>query len=367
MMTEMQTISSQDLIERLQNPSDSAMVLLDVRSESEFAEGRLPFSFNIPILTNEHRRLVGICYKEKGNAEAVKLGYELVSPHKEQIVTRWKQILETTHPENRFVTCWRGGQRSEIAAQWIRESGVSVRKVVGGYKGIRNRLIAGFMDEAVAQRRYQLILLGGMTGAGKTDVLRQLPAQSIIDLEGYAHHRGSAFGGYVNEAQHSQQTFENALGLKLFDAKTTFLVEAESRNIGRCVIPNGFHRVMQTSPMIFLETPRQERAARIVSEYVGEALTQGVAYADIQMAMETSLARAKQKLGGVSYSKTLTLLKMAFAEGYQQENHLPWVSTLLEEYYDKLYLHSLTRSNHVILFRGNQEEVLAWWRSNHPA
>ncbi len=40
---------------------------LDVRSEGEFAKGSLPNSFNLPILSNHERHLVGICYKQKGN------------------------------------------------------------------------------------------------------------------------------------------------------------------------------------------------------------------------------------------------------------------------------------------------------------
>ena len=364
----MQTISSQDFIEILQNPSADSTdlpVLIDVRSEGEFEEGSLPFSVNIPILNNHHRHLVGLCYKQEGNAEAVKLGYELVNPIKDKLIAQWKDALEA-HKSNSFgpfVYCWRGGQRSEIAAQWMQQSGLSVCKIVGGYKSIRNRLISTFAERAVAEtgaKSYNLILLSGMTGAGKTEVLRLLPRESVIDLEGFAHHRGSSFGGYINERQHSQQDFENLLGLKLYQAKNTFLVEAESRNIGRCVLPDTFHKRMKESPMVFLETSLEERAGRIAKEYVGSALSKGVSYLEIQSAMEESLLRVKQKLGGVCYSKTLELLRMAFSAEYQLGNHIPWVQTMLEEYYDKLYLHSTSRDNHKILFQGNREEILDW-------
>jgi tRNA 2-selenouridine synthase len=355
--------SSADLIRALQTPSMPPPVLIDVRSEGEYAEGSLPFSINIPILNNQHRHLVGRCYKEKGNVEAMKLGYELVSPLKNALLTQWKQALESQNNDTAFVYCWRGGQRSEIAAQWMRESGISVRKVTGGYKNVRNRLMGAFSEEATAQRPYNLVLLGGMTGAGKTEVLHQLPESSVIDLEGFAHHRGSAFGRHVNETQHSQQTFENLLGLKLHDAKNTFLVEAESRNIGRCVIPTAFNTLMRDSPMIFLEAPLEERAKRIVSEYIGSALEKGIPYLDIQSAMEDSLLRVKQKLGGACYGKTLDLLQTAFSQDYTLENHHPWVSVLLEEYYDKLYLHSIGKSNHNILFKGDRKEISEWWNA----
>jgi tRNA 2-selenouridine synthase len=358
----MHAISSEDFIWILQQ--QPAPLLIDVRSEGEFEEGHLPFSVNIPILNNAHRHLVGLCYKQQGNAEAVKLGYALVNPLKDALIEQWRQTLEATDSNNAFVYCWRGGQRSEIALQWMQEAGISVRKVTGGYKNIRNRLIAEFSEEAIVQRQYSLVLLGGMTGAGKTDVLKLLPEASVIDLEGFAHHRGSAFGGHVMEAQHSQQTFENALGIKLYEAQKVFLVEAESRNIGRCVIPPYFHCLMKDAPMVFLETSLTERAERIAREYVGNALCGGVAHGDIQDAMETSLLRVKQKLGGVYYNKILMLLKTAFSEEYKLENHIMWVYILLEEYYDKLYTHSIGKNNHRIVFKGNHEEVLAWWKAS---
>jgi tRNA 2-selenouridine synthase len=229
---------------------------------------------------------------------------------------------------------------------------------------VRNRLITSFSEETIAKRDYAIVLLGGMTGAGKTEVLKLLPKASVIDLEGLAHHRGSAFGGHIAEAQQSQQTFENALGLKLYQANQTFLVEAESRNIGRCVIPPYFHCLMKDAPMVFLEASLPERAERIAREYVGEALGKGVDYAQIQAAMEASLLRVKQKLGGVCYSQILTLLEIAFSKTYQLESHRLWVSALLEEYYDKLYAHSIGKNNHSIVFRGSREEVLAWWKTS---
>jgi tRNA 2-selenouridine synthase len=357
----MQTIASEEFICVLQQQQS---VIIDVRSEGEFEEGHLPGAINIPILNNAHRHLVGLCYKEKGNTEAVKLGYELVSPLKSELIMRWRQALELVDADNRFVHCWRGGQRSEIAAQWMCEGGIAVRKVTGGYKSVRNRLITSFSEETIAKRDYAIVLLGGMTGAGKTEVLKLLPKASVIDLEGLAHHRGSAFGGHIAEAQQSQQTFENALGLKLYQANQTFLVEAESRNIGRCVIPPYFHCLMKDAPMVFLEASLPERAERIAREYVGEALGKGVDYAQIQAAMEASLLRVKQKLGGVCYSQILTLLEIAFSKTYQLESHRLWVSALLEEYYDKLYTHSIGKNNHSIVFRGSREEVLAWWKTS---
>ena len=45
--------------------------VIDVRSEGEFEQGRIPLATNVPLLNNEERKKVGICYKENGNEAAV--------------------------------------------------------------------------------------------------------------------------------------------------------------------------------------------------------------------------------------------------------------------------------------------------------
>ena len=63
---------------------------IDVRSEGEFDAGHIPGAFNIPILNNEHRVLVGTSYKQEGKDSAVELGYKLVSPLFDQLVAHAK-------------------------------------------------------------------------------------------------------------------------------------------------------------------------------------------------------------------------------------------------------------------------------------
>ena len=64
------------------------------------------------------------------------------------------------------------------------------------------------IDHAVAQ--CDLIVIGGMTGTGKTDVIVQL--DNGLDLERHANHRGSSFGKRVT-AQPSGIDFENRLAI----------------------------------------------------------------------------------------------------------------------------------------------------------
>ena len=69
-------------------------VIIDVRSEKEFAKGHFPSAVNIPLLNNEHRHLVGICFKKQGQVEAVKLGHQLVDPIKNQLQHQWSEVAK---------------------------------------------------------------------------------------------------------------------------------------------------------------------------------------------------------------------------------------------------------------------------------
>ena len=87
--------------------------LIDVRSEGEFNAGRMPLATNIPILTNDERKIVGTIYKHNGSQTAVLKGLELTGPH---LSERLKIALKIVAGRNIVVHCWRGGMRSEFFA-----------------------------------------------------------------------------------------------------------------------------------------------------------------------------------------------------------------------------------------------------------
>jgi tRNA 2-selenouridine synthase len=53
--------------------------LIDVRAPIEFEKGAFMNAVNLPIMDDNDRHVVGIKYKEEGNAAATELGYDLVS------------------------------------------------------------------------------------------------------------------------------------------------------------------------------------------------------------------------------------------------------------------------------------------------
>src|SRR5262245_54435681 len=84
----------------------SGQVLIDARSEGEFARGYIPGAVNIPLLNDEQRAIVGITYKNKGRSEAVLKGFELAGPLFHQMILKTRSLS----PSNEvMVYCWRGG------------------------------------------------------------------------------------------------------------------------------------------------------------------------------------------------------------------------------------------------------------------
>ena len=214
--------------------------LIDTRAPIEFARGSLPTAVNLPLMTDSEREQVGTCYKQHGQKAAIDLGHQLVQGDvKAERIAAWADFAKT-HPTGALY-CFRGGLRSSIAQQWLHESGIEYPRVKGGYKSLRRWLIE-YTDQTFASAT--LLFVGGRTGAAKTRVLNEgnagQPIPGSVDLEGLAHHRGSAFGRRTTE-QPTQISFEMGLGVALLKHKQRphpcLILEDEGRLIGRCALP----------------------------------------------------------------------------------------------------------------------------------
>ncbi|HCX65185.1 MAG TPA: tRNA 2-selenouridine(34) synthase MnmH, partial [Eubacteriaceae bacterium] len=205
--------------------------LIDLRAPVEYQKGSFPNSINLPLMTDEEREQVGICYKEKGHDAALTLGHELVQGEKkEERLQNWTTFIDA-HPDT-LLFCFRGGNRSEIVQQWIFEkTQKKVPRLTGGYKKFRHYLMDSLNPQNISTKP---LILTGFTGSGKTEILKQF--EHAIDLEGLANHRGSSFGGKIS-SQPTQVNFENKLAYQIIQHQhkqfAVLLLEDESRNIGR--------------------------------------------------------------------------------------------------------------------------------------
>ena len=236
--------------------------IVDVRSPGEFSRAHLLGAYSLPLFSDEERAAVGTLYAQEGRDAAVELGLEYVGGKMRSLVQEAKKLAGEGGRIG--VYCARGGMRSEAVAWLLSIAGLSVYRLEGGYRAYHQEM----MQEPL---QYALIVLGGATGCGKTEVLSELAGlgQQVVDLEGLARHRGSVFGGHPDRPQPSGEEFLNLLGEAFLplDPKRPVWVEGESEMIGHCALTPGFWQRMQSAPFVEYATPREARVKRIVAEY----------------------------------------------------------------------------------------------------
>lgn len=340
--------------------------LIDVRAPVEFEQGAFPNAVNLPILDNEQRHEVGICYKEKGREEAVELGHRLVSGgDKKAKLERWLKEIEKR--PNALIYCFRGGLRSQIAQSWLSEEGIDIPIIEGGYKRLRNYLLSN-LEEGVDGNPF--LVISGNTGSGKTEILNRLSAAGCkaIDLEGLANHRGSAFGQY-STPQPSQTDFENALSIQFIKEEgkgsSYMLIEDESPTIGRITVPRVIYEKKKQSDIFVLRVPREDRANLILKDYV-EAMWP--AFKDLEEPYgpffdfyKLPFDRIKKRLGESIYQECLADLKEAVDQLQEKgsfSRHKVWINKLLVHYYDPLYEKGLAKKKEFVVGEGGEAELM---------
>lgn len=247
-------------------------VVLDVRSPGEYSHAHIPNAISFPLFSDEERKLVGTAYKQQSREEAIKIGLDFFGAKMRKMVEEAQEIVgkflvtdDSKSTNTILVHCWRGGMRSAGVAWLLDLYGFKVYTLIGGYKTFRTWVLEQF------ETTYTLKIVGGYTGSGKTYVLQDLKkTDTVIDLEGLANHKGSAFGNIGMPKQPSQEQFENKLAIELklaHQLQKPIWLEDESQRIGEVNIPISFWKQMRQSNLFFLEIPFEERLKHIVHEY----------------------------------------------------------------------------------------------------
>lgn len=335
---------------------------IDVRAPIEFAQGHVPGALNRPLMTDEERHKVGLCYKQQGQKAAVALGHKLVSGEvKAQRVRAWLEAAP--QPDKTVLYCARGGMRSSISQGWMSAAGLELPLVQGGYKTLRHALMEQnqrFSDSA------ELIVVAGRTGSGKTKVIEAV--SNAIDLEALANHRGSAFGRHTS-AQPSQANFENAVAMASLhiDTNKPVVIEDESRNIGSVHLNQRLAERIKSAAVVMLEVSLEERVEVILEDYViglqAEYQQQygGEGFARYRDYMASALQRVSRRLGGLLFQQVQR--ELASALQHQSvtgslEGHRAWIESLLHHYYDRMYDYQLHKAPRDILFSGGRHELI---------
>ncbi|NMG75127.1 tRNA 2-selenouridine(34) synthase MnmH [Aromatoleum diolicum] len=240
--------------------------IIDARSPAEFAEDRIPGAISCPVLDNEQRAIVGTIYKQQSAFEARRIGAAMVAENiAHHLKTRFQDKPKSWRP---LVYCWRGGQRSGSFVTWLRLIGWDACQLEGGYKNWRRMVVT---ELETLPKRFDLRVICGATGSGKTRILEALNAlgAQVLDLEDLAAHKGSVLGALPDRPQPTQKSFETELFRTLhgFDPARPVYVEAESRKIGRIQLPDAMVEHMRASPCVAIDATRGARLEFLVRDY----------------------------------------------------------------------------------------------------
>jgi tRNA 2-selenouridine synthase len=296
--------------------------VLDVRTPAEFAQGHIPGAMNVPLFTNEERAEVGTLYKQVSKEKAFLRGLELAGV---KMASYDSQAIWAAPGKQAIVHCWRGGMRSKSIATLLKFCGFDIHILEGGYKAYRNYLLEQFSDW-----KCRFVVLGGYTGTGKTEILRNLASfgEQVIDLEAIARHKGSAFGALGEMPQPTVEQFENDLFscfCKIDPQKRTW-VENESRSIGRVFVPQGFWEQIKSSPLLHVEMPFHLRVGRLIVEYATYPKEE----------LEESLLKIERRMGGQHVKAALEAFRLG---------DLKKATSITLNYYDKTYEHATSKGN----------------------
>lgn len=299
-------------------------LILDVRTTGEYEAGHIPGAINFPLFTNEERAVVGTLYVRQGKDAAVERGLEFVGPKMAGFV---REARELAAGRTLYIHCWRGGMRSGSVAWLLQTAGLKVRLLKGGYKAYRRSFL-----QMLERHSWRLVVLGGSTGCGKTRILESLKSrgEQVLDLEGLAHHKGSAFGALGEEPQPTTEQFINDLHtvFRDFDPQRVVWCEGESESIGKVFVPKELFVKMLAAPLILIEMSTELRTNHILREYGDFPAEQLI----------DSFRRIERRLGGGAAKEAIEAV---------DSGDLHRAVTIALQYYDKTYNKAFGKRWHV--------------------
>lgn len=341
--------------EEFLSESEKGGLVVDVRAPSEYAEGHITGAVSWPLFSDEERAVIGTLYKQQSRDDAVLMGLEIIGPKMKEMAEYGRKLYAENDNKPLLVYCWRGGMRSQSVGWLLRTAGVPAFIMDGGYKAFRS-----FAREQF-DRPLNLVVLGGYTGAAKTEVLTELAklqGEDVVDLEGMAKHYGSAFGNLEGHVQPTSRQFSNDLYFRLRELNAwgdkgerarPIWIENESRKIGKVDMPEPVFSQLIDSPCFEMQRTLDDRTTHLVKMY-GKIDRQLLADAFVKIT---------PKLGGQHVKEAIESL---------EKNDLKRAAEIALVYYDKTYNHGLTKrpnSNRVeVDLRGKTPQESALYLSD---
>lgn len=302
-------------------------VIIDIRAPIEFKDGAIPGAINIPLFTDQEREEIGTIYKQIGQEAAKWKAMEVVSPKIPDMLRTIKEA-SADKKEQPIIHCWRGGMRSKAVVTFLDFAGIRAKRLSGGYKAYRQYILQD-IPRLLPERA---IVLHGLTGVGKTEILKLLNGMGypVLDLEGLAAHRGSIFGTVGIGNGHNQKTFDSLLYKRLMEMEGSpyFLMEAESKRIGKATQPDELMTKKINGIHIYLHTSMEARVKHIANEYIYPYEQAQWYFDEIKQNLERILPRIKD-----------SEIKAQLQDYLNNRQYTKMIKILLEDYYDPKYDH----------------------------
>jgi tRNA 2-selenouridine synthase len=330
--------------------------LIDLRSPAEFAADHLPGALNVPLFDDLERAVIGTLYARTSPDAAFEegrvrtrgkiasftrtleelCGWPASGDDLEERVERLtalglegleRELAATPSPPTResvVLYCWRGGLRSRAVVAFLRGLGhTEVLGIAGGYRAYRRSVRARIEGWQAPPS----VVLRGLTGVGKTLVLRALAEMHpewVLDLEALAGHRSSILG-MVGLDPVPQKRFDSRLAERIARGfPGPCVIEGESRKVGDVILPPSVWRAIDGGTALELVADRPRRVEVLLEDYLVSA--------ESRRELAEQLPFIETRLGPRFEGVLVGLL----ASGREAE----LVELLLERYYDPLYRHS---------------------------
>jgi tRNA 2-selenouridine synthase len=322
----------------------NCLPVVDVRSPGEFKNGHIPDAVNLPLFNDIERASIGTVYVKKGRKEAIVTALNTIGP---ELKNKIDEIIHLNINDKILLYCWRGGMRSSSMAWLVHLLGYEPIVLTGGYKAYRNHM------RNCLSRAAKFIVIGGMTGSGKSEILKHLQhlGQQVINLEELACHKGSVFGYLGMMPQPTNEQFENTLfeQWNRFDLDKPIWIEDESSKIGNIQVPQELYNTMLCAPVIEILSTSTERLNRIIKEYGGFN----------KELLILSIQKIQKHFGGLNTRQTIEAV---------EKGDLQTAAGKLLNYYDKAYQKTLDKRFSAVFkfslnhpdMKKNAEEIMAF-------
>ncbi len=304
--------------------------IVDIRPAHEYAKSHIPGALSLPFPIDLKK------LKKDYGRSCFELGVDQILYY----VVDYKSYVNTLKSKGSYLGlyCLNGGLRSCLLSQILEypvasiqlRCGMGNRKALSGnlrniqfLEGGFNTYLGDFQGHF--KINYPFIKICGLTGSGKTKVLREIHnlGGQILDLEQLTSHSGSAFGGISKGKQPDQWSFEQELVsvLKAYDLNRPVFVEEKGSGIGSLHIPSEIYRKIEQAPGIFLDILKSQRITNLVQNY-------GLLP---RKALKNAIAQIGSRLGKASEQKAMSALKL---------DNLQECAAVLLNYYDHTSVYS---------------------------